>query len=66
MAKRPRSVSKVGAVLTFPEGVTEAQVRAFLEEWRGELEKDASEFAFDSIQTGSFNPDWGGPVFYVP
>jgi len=58
--------TKVGAVLTFPEGLTEKQVREFLSELQGELEKDGSKFVYESIQTGTYNPEWGGPVFYVP
>ncbi len=57
---------KVGAVLTFPEGLTEKKVREFLQEWQRELEKDESEFVYDSIQVGEYNPEHGGPVFYVP
>lgn len=62
----PKERTKVGAVITFPEGITEKEVREFLLEWQGDLQKDGSKFVYDSIQTGTYNPDWGGPVFYVP
>lgn len=57
---------KVGAVITFPEGVTQQQVYEFLAELSDDLEKDGSKFSFDSIQTGRYDPDCGSPVFYVP
>lgn len=58
--------TKVGAVITFPEGISRQRVHKFLREWQADLDKDGSEFVFDSIQTGEYNPDWGGPVFYIP
>lgn len=54
--------TKVGAVITF-KGVTEHQVREFLAEWNSDLEKDGSEFAFDSILTGTYDPEWEYPIF---
>ena len=60
------STLKVGAVLTFPTHLTKRQIVEFLMEWRDEQLKDGSEFVFDSIQVGTYDPEIGGPVFYVP
>jgi hypothetical protein len=64
VAKMART--KVGAVITFPEHLTRRQVEQFLLEWQSELAKDDSEFVYDSIQIGEYDPEVGGPVFYVP
>ena len=52
--KNAESKTKVGVVLMFPEGLTEMQVREFLSEWRGELQKDGSKFVYDLVQTGTY------------
>ena len=58
---------KVGAVITFPEGLTPGQVATFLADWQADLVKENSEFAFDDqIQVGEYDPEIGSPVFYVP
>ena len=54
---------QVGAVVTFPEGVTEHEVKEALLKITAKLKP---EFRFESIQTGTFDPEWGHPVFYVP
>ncbi len=56
---------KVGAVLTFPEGVTRAQVCEFLDLWRRGLGKN-SIFGYDSVTVEEYDPKWGSPVFYCP
>lgn len=60
-------VTQVGAVITFPPHITADQVRCFLSEWQGDLIKDDAPVIFeDDIRVGTFNPEHGKPVFYVP
>lgn len=54
---------QVGAVVVFPAGMTEQQVRNALLQFGGTL---PPHHRIESIQTQTFNPDWGSPVFYVP
>lgn len=47
-----------GAVVTFKEGTTEEEAKAALEKIADLLDYPA--------QVNSYDPDWGGPVWYVP
>lgn len=49
--------TQVGAVLTFPEGVTQEQVREALGKLGIEI---------DSATVASFDGRYGGPVWYIP
>ena len=53
----PRAPKQVGAVITFPEGVTEADVRLALQHLSVEIE---------GATISTYNPQYGGPVWYVP
>ena len=59
----PKEKTQVGVVLTFPQSMDKAEVNQMLAKWNATLPKEKR---IESIQTGEFNPDWGGPVFYVP
>lgn len=50
-------MEKVGAVLTFPEGVSQDGVREALGKLGIEI---------DSATIATFDPTYGGPVWYVP
>ncbi len=60
MKTKPRDVSKdqAGTVLVFKPGVTKEQAQKALEKLRDLLEH--------SPHVNTFNPEWGGPVWYVP
>ena len=49
---------QVGAVLVFKEGVSEKEAALALQKIK--------ELLAGPPQIASFNPDWGGPVWYVP
>jgi hypothetical protein len=51
--------TKIATLLHFHEGVTEEQVKKLIEVLRakGVLEKS---------HTGSYDPNWGEPVWYIP
>jgi len=55
--------TQVGAVVIFPKGMTEREVKEALLKFGGTLPPKQR---IESIQTGSFDPEWGSPVFYVP
>lgn len=59
MALPKYNPTKVGAVVTFPEGTTSAQVVALLEQL-----KEKSKI--DGYEVGIYDPNWGGPVWYIP
>jgi len=61
-----KTKEQVGAVLTFPVGVSEKKIRKHLLELQMKLQLDEPSWAFESIQTGTFDPACGSPVFYVP
>ena len=49
---------QVGSVLVFKPGVSEEEARKALEALKDMLDYQPS--------VNSFNPAWGGPVWYVP
>ena len=50
-------MDQVGAVITFPAGVSQDEVREALGKLGIEIE---------SATIATFNPEYGGPVWYVP
>lgn len=56
---------QTGAVLVFSEGTPE-QVQAFLSTLQLNLEATNNPVQIESFQVDEFNPNHGGPVFYVP
>lgn len=58
MTEHDYKVDKVGAVLIFKDGTTEAEAKAVLASIEDKLERPATAHEYDSR--------WGGPVWYVP
>jgi hypothetical protein len=56
--KRNTSKDQAGAVLVFKPGVTKEQAQAALKKLQDLLEH--------TPHVNTFNPEWGGPVWYVP
>jgi hypothetical protein len=55
---RPRDSSKLtGAVLVFRAGINKDDARVLLSQLNGSLE---------SSEIREFDPQWGGPVWYIP
>ena len=56
---RPNERVQYGVVLVFDEGLTKEQVERALEEMLADRRVTRS-------NVNGFNPEWGGPVWYVP
>jgi hypothetical protein len=56
--------TQAGTVLVFKEGVSKEEAQKRLEALRDIL--DLGYFLSGMPQVQEFNPDWGGPVWYVP
>ena len=50
--------TRSGTVLVFKEGVTEEQARKALEKLKALLDY--------TPRINTFDPEWGGPVWYIP
>lgn len=50
-----------GTVLVFKQGLTKEEIEARLRQIADIVDED-----YRQTTVHSFNPDWGGPVWYVP
>ena len=55
---------QAGVVLVFKMGITPEQAEKALERLKDVIDPDYYVGGKANVQT--FNPQWGGPVFYVP
>lgn len=62
-------MKQVGAVITFPEGVSQNDAEAYIRQMANAMASNhpAVVFADDiTVQVREFEPEYGGPVWYVP
>lgn len=57
---------RLGAVIIFREGVTREKAEAMLRGMEDAEVVEGSHWVGGKTPVEEFNPEWGGPVWYIP